>query len=295
LREGKYDQAFEQLGHAVESDNQMRRQVFDLAMQIFSGDINEIGKAACVSPAARLQFANYLVTVQKFDEALRMWGTVSSADRKAQTDLGKEFEQALLTAKQFRAVLMVAQEIEPDTNLAQPEQISNPGFESEFKFSGTNIFDWSIISRGSAQVSADSHAHSGNKSLRILYRASATLDKVPVSQTVVVTPGANYRFECYMRSEDIISPNAPLLTIFSAVDTTTLGVSKPVPTGTHDWQLVTFDFTMNQQHDGITIGFSRAPCAEGQICPIFGTVWYDDFNLKRLSSPDRRDAGKAKR
>lgn len=295
LREGKYDQAFEQLGHAAESDNQMRRQVFDLAMQIFAGDVNEIAKAACVSPAARLQFANYLVSAQKISDAMRMWGAVSAADRKAQPDLSKEFEQALITARQFRAVLAVRQEIEPDTNAAQPEQVSNAGFESELKFSGTNIFDWSIISRGSAQVSADSHAHSGNKSLRILYRASATLDKVPVSQTVVVESGASYRFECYMRSEDIISPNAPVLTVFDAVDGAILGSSKPVPTGTHDWQLVTFDFTTNQQHDGITIGFSRAPCAEGQICPIFGTVWYDDFNLKRLTGPDRRDAGKAKR
>jgi tetratricopeptide (TPR) repeat protein len=289
LREGKYDQAFEQLGHAVESDNQMRRQVFDLGMQVFAGNLDEIAKVTCVSPAARLQFANYLVTAQKIGDAMRMWGAVSAADRRAQPELSKEFEQALLGARQFRAVLTVMQEIEPDAIAAQPEQISNAGFESDFKFSTARTFDWSIISRGSAQVSADSHAHSGNKSLRILFRASATLDKIPVSQTVVVEPGAGYRFECYMRTEDIISPNAPVLTVFDAIDGNALGLSKPVPTGTHDWQLVTFDFTTNQQHDGITIGFSRAPCGEGQICPIFGTVWYDDFNLKRISGP-RRDA-----
>jgi len=153
----------------------------------------------------------------------------------------------------------------------------------------------STIQKEEIIMSKSLETKTGALSLPNLYRASATLDKVPVSQTVVVESGTGYRFECYMRSEDIISPNAPVITVFDAVDGAILGSSKPVPTGTHDWQLVTFDFTTNQQHDGITIGFSRAPCAEGQICPIFGTVWYDDFNLKRLTGADRRDAGKARR
>ena len=39
LREGKTDEAFQQLGHAAEADNLMRPQVFDLAMRVYQGDI----------------------------------------------------------------------------------------------------------------------------------------------------------------------------------------------------------------------------------------------------------------
>jgi hypothetical protein len=293
LREGKYNEAFEQLGHAAESDNEMRRQVFDLAMHLYEGDVNEIVKVACASPAARMQFANYLATIKKFDEALRMWNAVGAADRAKQTELNKELEQTLIAAKQFHAVLTVMRDIEPV--VAQPEQIQNGGFESELMQPGANIFDWLIVARASVSAALDSHAHSGQKSLRIVFRAPRTLEKIPISQTVVVEPGTSYRFEGYMRTEDLLSPSTPALVINDAADGSPLGTTKPAPSGTSAWQLVTIDF--KPPNDGITIGFYRAPCAEGQICPIFGTIWYDDFSIKRIDGPGspRRDAGNAKR
>jgi tetratricopeptide (TPR) repeat protein len=293
LREGKFDEAFQQLGLAAESDDQMRSQVFDLAMQVFSGDVNEIARVACGSPAARLQFAIYLVSVKRVDDAMRLWGSLNPADRQAQKDLSQQLEQSLTQAKQFHALLALMGEIEPDTSLPAPEQFFNGGFESDLSASSPNTFDWMIEARASAQAAVDSHPHSGKKSLRIVLRVPRNLDKLPVSQTVVVEPGAQYRFECYVRTEDLISASTPALFIVDAVDGAVLATSSPLPSGTNDWQRVTFDFNTKPQHDGITLGFFRAPCGEGQICPIFGTVWYDDFNLQRIggTGSKRRDAG----
>ena len=295
LREGKLGEAFEQLGHAAEADNLMRSQVFDLGMRVFDGDINEIAKVACVSPAARLQFAIYLSTIEKFDDAMRMWATISPADRRAQKELSQEFKNSLISAKQFRAAIEVMRETDPDTALPHLAQFSNGGFESDLKPASANTFDWVINSRASAQVAVDSHAHSGQRSLRIVLRAPRTLDTIHVSQTVIVEPGAQYRFECYVRTEDLISASTPVLVIHDAVDSATLTQTAPLATGTNDWQHVVLDFKTNPKHDGIIIGFFRAPCSEGQICPIFGTVWYDDFNLQRIDGPDRKDAGSTKR
>jgi len=298
LRQGKFDEAFEQLGHAAEADNQMRWQVFDLAMRVFNGDVNEIAKVACVSPAARLQFAIYLITAQRFDDAQRMLGTISPADRRTQGELNKELAESLMQAKQFHSVLALMSEAEPGAAVPQPEQFWNGGFESDFKLSESNIFKWVIESRGAAQVNVDSHAHSGQRSLRILFKAQRSLEKIAVSQTVVVEPGTPYRFECYMRTEDMISASTPVLSILDAVDGTGLAESSPLPKGTNDWQRVTFDFTTKPKHDAITVGFIRPPCGgDGQICPIFGTVWYDDFNLQRIgtSASPRRDAGSPRR
>lgn len=296
LREGRMAEAFEQLGHAAEADNEMRPQVFGLGMRVFDSDINEIARVASVSPAARMQFAIYLSTIEKFDDAMQMWATISPADRRGQSELSRDLKTSLLQSKQFRAALNVMRETDPDANLPQPEQIMNGGFESSISAPGANSFDWVVNSRTQAQIGIDSRAHNGHGSLRILFRATNTLEKIQLSQTVIVEPGALYRLECYVRTEDLISVNTPILMVQDAVSSTTVVETVPLPSGTNDWQKVTLEFKTNPKHDGITIGFRRAPCADGQICPIFGTVWYDDFSLQRIDGPgsSRGESGSAK-
>ena len=295
VREGKFEEAFNQLGRAAESDSQMRPQVFDLAMRVLDGDIEQIAKVTCASTAARLQFAIYLVGAHRFDDAMRMWDAISPGDRQAQTALTNEMEQSLIQAKQFRASLSVMREIQGSANLPPADQIWNGGFESPLSQTSADLFGWVVNSRQLAQITLDSHGHSGQGSLRIVFRAPSSLDKIPVSQTVAVEPGIQYRLEYYTRTEGLVTASAPVLTVRDAVDGNVLATSKPSPTGTNDWQRVTFEFATNPSHDGITVGFSRAPCSETEICPIFGSVWYDDFNLQRIIGPSRRDAGNIKR
>lgn len=296
LREGKLAEAFQQLGHAAEADDEMRPRVFGLAMQVFDGDVNEIARTVSVSATARMQFAVHLASTGKIDEALQIWATVSPGDRRAHSQLAQELRQSFVSSKQFRALLVVMRETDPDASLPQLEQITNGGFEKELSVSNELGFDWAVTSRSQAQIRVDSQAHSGNGSLRILFRVPNTLDKIPVSQTVIVQPGAAYRFECFVRTDKLITSSGPLLTIHAAIDNSLLAASTPVPSGTSDWQKVTFDFKTNPKSDGIVIGLSRAPCVEAQICPIFGTVWYDDFSLQRIDGPgsSRRESGSAK-
>jgi tetratricopeptide (TPR) repeat protein len=297
VREGKFDEAFIHLGRAAESDSQMRPQVFDLAMRVFDNDVGQIARVACASPAARLQFAIYLVGAHRFDEAMRMWDVISPADRRALAALTGEMEQSLIQAKQFRASLRVMREIRPDASLPPAEQIWNGGFESPLSQTSADIFGWAVNSRQLAQTAIDSHGHTGQGSLRIVFRAPSSLDKIQVSQTMAVEPGTQYRFEYYVRTEGLLTASTPVLTVLDAVDGSVLATSKPLPTGTNDWQQVILNFTTNPRHDGITVGFSRAPCSDTEICPIFGSVWYDDFNLQRIAGPGspRRDDGRIKR
>lgn len=297
LREGKFAEAFNQLGRAAEADDQMRPQVFELAMRVFAGDIDQIAKVACSTPAARAQFAVYLVSVQKVDDAMRMWGTITPADRRAQTAVTREMDDALVTAKQFRAALNLRRELQPDGNLPVAGQIWNGDFESPLTSSVADPFGWQVNSRPSAQVTIDSLGHTGQGSLRIAFKSSSTLEKIHVSQTVVVEPGTQYRLEYYVRTQDLISASTPVLSIVDAADGAALAASKPVPSGTNQWEKITLDFTTNPKHDGITIGFNRADCSDTQVCPIFGLVWYDDFILQRVGGPgaSRKDTAGAKR
>ena len=54
----------------------------------------------------------------------------------------------------------------------------------------------------------------------------------------------------------------------------------PAPGGTNDWQQVSFEFTTGPQTEAVLVRLARAGCPDG-VCPIFGKIWYDDFNLER--------------
>lgn len=287
LREGKPEEAFQELARAAAADGKLQAQVFNLAWQFFEGDVNEITRVACPSPGVRAQFAVYLAGLKKFDDAMRIWNTVSHSDQKAVSLTGDSLRQSLFESKQFHLSLKVLGDIEPEgITLPVAEQFTNGGFENPLL--RTSSFDWSIGSGPQIQIGVDARAHTGHGSLRIVFKVANKLEVVPVSQTVVVEPGAEYHFECYARTEGLNTGSAPVLTISDAADTSVLTGSAPLPTGTNDWQKISFDFKTKPHSDGVILALVRPPCSVGSICPILGTVWYDDFNLQRVGRSSSR-------
>lgn len=285
VRQGKIDEAFAQLSKAAEADNTMCGPVFGLAMQVFNGNVDQIIKVL-PSPGVRMEFAVTLINLGKFEEASRVLRTVSASDRKGLSELTDEAVKALLTKKQFRVALSILRETEPDaTQLPTVEQVWNGSFESNIPPSDSKPFHWLINSRPQAQLSIDARAHSGNRSLRMVFKAPNKLDSINASQTVIVQPDTSYRLQFYLRTDDLLSVTTPLVAIVDEGSGASLAQSQPAPTGTNEWQLVTIDFKTKPGSDGITILFSRAVCSEEKgICPIFGSIWYDDFNLQRIGS-----------
>jgi tetratricopeptide (TPR) repeat protein len=284
LREGKLDEAFVQLARAAEADVNMRPQVFNLAWQVFSGDVDQIARVACPSTPVRIQFAVYLVTRAKFDEAMQVWRTINPAERKAQATVNRDLKDSFIRAKQFRAALEVMRESEPEAGGPVPEQVWNGGFESEIESKGDKNFRWLINSKATVQAGIDTQAHSGHGSLRIDFKAPDQLDNIPVAQTIVVEPNTQYHFECYLRSEELIGSSTPMLSIVDAANDDEIVRSPPAATGTNDWQRITFDFQTPPKSDGVILKLVLARCGAGETCPIFGTIWYDDFQLQRSSS-----------
>jgi len=296
LRQGKTDEAFAQLSRAAEADELMQPPVFGLALQVFGGDVAKIVQVL-PAPSVRLQFAINLINTGKFDEASRVMRTLSVADRKAQPDLTERVLQSLLDHKQFHAALALMREIEPEGPLPALEQFWNGSFEQPVPVSDPKPFRWVIVTRPQSQISIDPRGRSAG-SLRIIFTAPSKLESIPVSQTIIVEPETQYRLQFYQRSEGLITASTPAVTITDAVDNTQLATSPPMPTGTNDWQLVTLDFKTKPKHEGISLGLIRAKCEGNQpICPIFGTVWYDDFHLQRVGggSGASRRAGNSNR
>lgn len=297
LRQGKTDEAFAQLSRAAEADEVMQAPIFGLASQVFGGDVEKIVQVL-PAPSVRLQFAISLINTDKFDEASRVMRTITPADRKAQPALTERVLQSLLEHKQFHAALALLREIEPaGTQLPEAEQFWNGGFEKPVPLADTKPFRWIINNHPQAQIAIDPRGRTQG-SLRIIFRASSKLESIPVTQTIIVEPETQYRLQFYQRSEGLITASTPAVVISDSVDNAQLVSSPPMPSGTNDWQLVTLDFKTKPKHEGISVGLVRAACEGNQpICPIFGTVWYDDFNLQRVSggSGASRRAGNSNR
>lgn len=293
LREGRIDEAFAQLSKAADADESMRPPVFGLAWQVFDGDMNEILKVLR-QPAVRMQLSIYLINLNKFEAASSVLRTLSPEDRKAQVALTDQLITSLIEGRQFKAALKVMQEFEPDTSqLPKPEQIWNGGFEQPVPNLDPKPFHWLINSRPQAQISVDSRGHSDNGSLRITFSAPNKLEKIPISQKIIVDPDTTYKIQFYTRSERLVSASTPVVVITDATGNEWLGTSQPALSGTNDWQLVTFTFRSKPNSDGVVIGIFRTGCEGQPICPIFGIVYYDDFDIQRVSgpSPASRNSG----
>jgi hypothetical protein len=261
----------------------------NLAWQAYDQDVDRIANEACKEPSVRTAFAIYLVGVRRFDDAVRLWRTLSLNDRIQLSAAGRELRRALFEAKQFRAALEVTRDIEAD-ELPEPELFSNGGFEKGLVLPVSKSFGWTISSSAQAQISINNFAHSGQHSLRVVFIAPNRLHRINASQTIVVQPNSRYHFECYARTEKLNSASTPVIVILDAAEGTALSYSAPLPAGTNDWQRIALDFN-TKNSDAITVIIGRLPCSVGDVCPLFGTVWYDDFNLQRSGGSRRAGAG----
>jgi hypothetical protein len=294
LRQDRLDEAFAQLSRAAEADPLMQPQVFAVVTQVFGDDVDKM-VAALPSPAVRMQFAIALISANKFEEAGRVLGSVSAAERKAKPDISEQVIKTLVERKHFRAALAMMRETESDpSQLPTPGKVPNGGFEENIPQQDTRPFHWVVNSRPQAQLATDAVAHSGNRSLRMQFRAPNKLDSIPVTQTIIVEPDTSYRLQFYIRTQGLVSGATPMVNVTDATDGQLLISSSPADAGTNDWKLVTMDFKTKPKNDGIVISFARPACLENpELCPIFGIVWYDDFSLQPRSggAPGSASAG----
>ncbi len=284
LRQGKVDEAFAELARAAEADSNMQAPVFALALQVFGDDQTRIARAL-PSASLRLEFALSLINAGKHDEALRVLQAVSADDRKAQTAIVDEVIKAFIAGHYYHAALSLLRDSQTNgAELPALEQFWNGGFETPMPGKDERPFHWLIDSHPQAQITIDNtRPHGGQHSLKMVFKSQSKLDSIPLWQTVIVEPDTQYRIQFYARTEGLISASRPILAV-KDLGGGTLATSSPLPSGTNDWQLSTLTFKTKPREEGIFITFYREMCGQDAICPIFGSVWYDDFNLQRIGA-----------
>ena len=282
LRSGDTEAAFAELRRAAEAEPSLRPQVFNLAWQVYGPDMARVIDVVGRTPAARAQLVGVLAARGRLDDALAVWGSLGEAERREQREAATALMQGLYSRGQYGRALSVFLESGAAPQGLAAERVFDGSFEGHIEQGDRHRFQWSIMPAAGAQIAIDARAASaGRRSLQIAFNASGQLDFRGVSQVVVVEPSTRYRLTYSMRTQELRSV-ATLVTAVAdmAPPGTALAESAPAPPGTGEWRQHSVEFTTGPKTGAVAIRIVRAPCPEG-ICPIYGKIWYDDFNLER--------------
>lgn len=280
LRRNRGDEAFAELKKAAENNSIYRDQVFSIAWDYYEKDTARLEQIAGDSSSVRASLARFYASKERAEDSLRIWNSLSEDDRKANTAIAKVIAQAFYEKRIFRQ----AQEfvrglgIEPDTKLAT---IQNGSFEKPIEDIKDTYFGWKVSQLEKFEVKLDpTQKHEGSRSLRVSINGYAEPTLYNIYQYITVEPSANYRLTFWLRTENLKSGGPPALEVYNANDDKNIVTSETYPTGTNDWQMVKLEFAAPSNAEAVGIRTVRASC--GNVCPIFGTIWYDDFKLERI-------------
>jgi Flp pilus assembly protein TadD len=282
VRDGRYSEAFAELQKASEANEKFQPQLFNLAWQIYKEDFEALKTVIGETPSARAKFAQYLVARGRFDEGLRLWAQLSEADKKLNRTAADAMIVSLVTARRFHQAVGVWNDVAPTASYrAQLGQFVDRGFEDRVVNVPAVLFGWQLPSVAQVQILVDgTQGHSGSASLKMNFEVRSQLDAIGVSQLVAVEPDTQYDFECYVKTEKLVSAATPILVFSDLANDAVLATSPPLPSDDNDWQRLSLSFKTGPKTEAVRFLINRAKCdADSPVCPIYGTVWYDDFNL----------------
>jgi tetratricopeptide (TPR) repeat protein len=125
--------------------------------------------------------------------------------------------------------------------------------------------------------------HSGSRSARLTFDGTHNLSYEDLFQSVLVSPNTRYRFQGYLRTDQISTESGVRFEIVDPKDPKHLDVTTPSETGTEPWTLEQVEFTTGPETRLILIRVARK-LSERLDNKIRGTVWIDDVSLARLGS-----------
>jgi tetratricopeptide (TPR) repeat protein len=282
IRTDRYAEGFVELRRASETNDQFQAQLFNLAWQLNRDDFAALQTAVGNTPAIRASFSKYLVDRGRYDEGLRVWNGLSESEKRESRFAADPIIATLVGSQRYHQAMQIWNEVAPGPAYnAELGHILDGGFEDNLAHGPGAVFGWQVQSNSQVQIGIDGgQGHNGSRSLRVFFQVRSHIDAINVSQLVPVKPDTEYDFECYVKTERLESAETPLVGISNAADESWLVGSATAPSGTNDWQRISLSFKTGPKTEAVKVKMVRNSCPDSPVCPIFGTVWYDDFDLK---------------
>lgn len=283
LRRSRYDEAFAELRRASEVNEDFRGQLFVLLWEVYGSDFDSLSKAVGDKAPTRALFALYLLKQKKFDDGLRLWSTLSPNDKVANKGSADAIVTNLVGDGRYYDAVKVWNDVAPNAeSRAAVDTITDGGFEQVANYGPDMVFAWQVKNMPQVQIGVDpAIGHTGRRSLRLEFQVRQNLAALSATQLVAVSPDGEYELEFYRKSRKLESGSTPYIRVSNAADSAQLAASEGAASGDSDWQRVTLTFKTPPKSQAVIITIDRGKCPDTDICPIFGTVWYDDFSLKR--------------
>ena len=281
LRDGRYTEAFDELRRASEADPTFQPQLFNAAWSVYNDDPQAMTVAVGSTARARAGLAQYLIGFQRFDDGIRLWKGLNAQEQRANREAGEAIIKSLVDARLYHQAAEVSNTLAPAAAHTAPGKFIDGNFESGASHLERSIFGWKVASSSQAQIGVDvEQGYQSARSLRILFQVRVKLDDINVSQVVPVTPDTEYDLEFAIKTQKLETADLPFVTVFDEVEGKLLATSEAAPFGTNDWKVIKVRFKTGPKTQAITMRIQRTACAPEASCPIYGTVWYDNFNLQ---------------
>jgi tetratricopeptide (TPR) repeat protein len=282
LRTDRYAEGFAELQQASDANEQFQPQLFNLAWQINKDDFDSLKAAVGESPARHAGFSKYLVQRERYDYGLRLWNDLTETEKRESRFAGDAIISSLIGNRRYHQAMEIWNEIAPGLAYrAELGHVLDGGFENNLAHGPGAVFGWQVQSNSQVQIGIDAvQGHSGARSLRVFFQVRSHIDTINVSQLVPVQPDTEYDLECYLKTERLDSAETPVVVIADATNESQLAGSPAAPSGSSNWQRISLSFKTGPKTEAVRVKMVRNSCPDSPVCPIFGTVWYDDFDLK---------------
>lgn len=275
LRQGKEEEALQEIRIAVEKDNSFAVAAVATLWLVLRGDLNKILNHIGDSETVKSALSVVLAKDKRFDEAFQIWQSIS--EKNKYRNLAEQLFSIFLSEKKFTYALHLKNQM--DNKQLEAEKFENPSFEEEISLTDSNPFGWKISEGTEPQVGLNKEQkESGEQSLLLIFNSSTGKNLRQIQQMIVVSPNQNYKLKFFARS-NLDTQKTLIWQVVDANDGTILAETDPIPPKA-EWTKLETTFKTSSSTEAIIVRLIRVPCSE-PICPISGKVWFDSFNLEK--------------
>lgn len=281
FRQGRYDQAFDELRQGAKSNPALFENLLGLAFVAANGDVAQVDSFVKPGTAQEhLALADFLATQGKGADAARHVkeaGTLEDAERP----LLRKVINDLIATKQYKeAYLAWSAGRNLPAGTADTGQLLNGNFNDAITQNDPG-FGWQLTNSSTVALSIDaSGAPPGSRSILMEFRGEQPGANPILSQLVLVQPKTKYSLTVMARSESLVTGGPPMVVVLDAADQQVLGKSGPINTNSGTWGEIKLDFATNESTAAVIVAIKRLDCAENP-CPIFGRLWLTKFSLAK--------------
>jgi len=279
LRQGEQDAAFREIRKAVELEPKRADEAFSRALRVQPDANILLDKAVPPATAAYLPILHSLSDTGDLNNAQLVWNRLIALHQQVPMSEMVYFISELVhqiriadAARAWTQAVSIMQNPPPAGSL-----LWDGGFESGYAGGG---FSWHFVPEtNDVQISFDrSEKHSGEQSLRILFKGHRNLSFENGCHNITPEPGKQYLLSAWVRTESLTSSEGVRLQIFVFTNTKNESMTTEEVHGTQPWKQIQLPWVAPPG------GIFGSVCVKRFMSDmpesdIQGAAWIDDVSL----------------